>query len=105
MTTEQKIIRAKVGLLELAKQLGNVSQACKMMGYSRDPRQMALREAVDEEDFGPIRIAPLLRRNAKALRATVLARQKAQDELAGLYRERSIQRARAAERDFSMPLQ
>src|SRR5262249_43001445 len=36
MTTEQKIIGAKVGLLELAKQLGNVSQACKMMGYSRD---------------------------------------------------------------------
>jgi hypothetical protein len=36
MTTEQKIIRAKVGLLELAKQLGNVSQACKMMGHSRD---------------------------------------------------------------------
>src|SRR5919198_294450 len=36
MTHEQKIIRAKVGLLELAKQLGNVSQACKMMGYSRD---------------------------------------------------------------------
>ena len=33
---EQKIIRAKVGLLELARQLGNVSQACKMMGYSRD---------------------------------------------------------------------
>ncbi len=36
MTTEQKIIRAKVGLLELAKQLGDVSQAYKMMGYSRD---------------------------------------------------------------------
>jgi hypothetical protein len=36
MTTEQKIIRAKVGLLGLAKQLGNVSQACKMLGYSRD---------------------------------------------------------------------
>jgi hypothetical protein len=36
MTNEQKIIRAKVGLLELAKQLGNVSQACHMMGYSRD---------------------------------------------------------------------
>jgi transposase InsO family protein len=36
MTTEQKIIRAKVGLLELAKQLGNVSHACKMMGYSGD---------------------------------------------------------------------
>ncbi|HYZ34647.1 MAG TPA: helix-turn-helix domain-containing protein, partial [Crenalkalicoccus sp.] len=36
MTQEQKIIRAKVGLLELARQLGNVSQACKMLGYSRD---------------------------------------------------------------------
>ncbi len=36
MTKDQKIIRAKVGLLELAKQLGNVSQACRMMGYSRD---------------------------------------------------------------------
>jgi ACT domain-containing protein len=36
MTKDQKIIRAKVGVLESAKQLGNVSQACKMMGYSRD---------------------------------------------------------------------
>ena len=36
MTVEQKIIRNKVGLLELAKQLGNVSQACKVFGYSRD---------------------------------------------------------------------
>jgi transposase InsO family protein len=37
MTQEQKkVIRAKVGLLELAKQLGSVSQACKVMGYSRD---------------------------------------------------------------------
>ena len=36
MTTEQKVIKAKVGLLELAKQLGSVSKACKIMGYSRD---------------------------------------------------------------------
>jgi transposase InsO family protein len=36
MTKDQKIIKAKLGLLELAKQLGNVSQACKVMGYSRD---------------------------------------------------------------------
>lgn len=35
-SNERKVIRAKVGLLELAKQLGNVSQACKVMGYSRD---------------------------------------------------------------------
>jgi hypothetical protein len=38
MTTEQKIIRAKVGLLELAEQLGNVSQACKVMLQSRQLR-------------------------------------------------------------------
>jgi len=36
MTKDQKVIKGKVGLLELAKQLGNVSQACKMLGYSRD---------------------------------------------------------------------
>jgi len=36
MTQDQKIIRTKVGLLELAKQLGNVSRACQIMGYSRD---------------------------------------------------------------------
>jgi hypothetical protein len=36
MTTEQKIIKAKVGVLELAKQLGNVARACRIMGYSRD---------------------------------------------------------------------
>jgi hypothetical protein len=36
MTQEQKVIRAKVGVLELAKQLGNVPQACRVMGYSRD---------------------------------------------------------------------
>jgi transposase InsO family protein len=36
MTTEQKIIKTKVGVLELAKQLGNVAKACKIMGYSRD---------------------------------------------------------------------
>jgi Winged helix-turn helix len=36
MTNERKVIRAKVGVLELARQLGNVSQACKIMGYSRD---------------------------------------------------------------------
>ena len=36
MTTEQKIIKNKVGLLELVRQLGNVSRACKILGYSRD---------------------------------------------------------------------
>ena len=36
MTQEQKTSRTKVALLELAKQLGNVSEACKIMGFSRD---------------------------------------------------------------------
>lgn len=36
MTSQQKVIRPKLGLLELAKQLGNVSQACRVMGYSRE---------------------------------------------------------------------
>jgi len=35
MTTEQKIARRKLSLLELAADLGNVSKACKVMGYSR----------------------------------------------------------------------
>lgn len=36
MTTTQKIIQPKMGLLKLAEKLGNVSEACKVMGYSRD---------------------------------------------------------------------
>ena len=36
MNTNQKVIKPKIGLLEIAKQLGNVSSACKAMGYSRD---------------------------------------------------------------------
>ncbi len=36
MHLNQKIIKPKLGLLELAKSLGSVSSACKAMGYSRD---------------------------------------------------------------------
>jgi len=36
MTNAEKIIKNKMGLIKLAEQLGNVSQACKIMGYSRD---------------------------------------------------------------------
>ena len=32
----EKIIKNKVGLLNLAEELGNVSRACKVMGFSRD---------------------------------------------------------------------
>ena len=35
MTTEHKIARRKLSLLELATDINNVSKACKLMGYSR----------------------------------------------------------------------
>lgn len=34
--TSEKVIKNKVGLLNLAQELGNISQACKVMGYSRE---------------------------------------------------------------------
>ena len=33
LNTTDKIIKHKVGLLNLAEELGNVSKACKMMGF------------------------------------------------------------------------
>jgi transposase InsO family protein len=36
MTTSDKVIKTKLGLLKLANHLSNVSLACKQMGYSRD---------------------------------------------------------------------
>jgi transposase InsO family protein len=36
MGQEQKVIKGKVGLLRLAEELGNVSKACAVFGYSRD---------------------------------------------------------------------
>ena len=34
-STEAKIIKSKVGLLKLARELGNVSEACNLYGLSR----------------------------------------------------------------------
>jgi len=34
--TNERIIKHKVGLLNLAEELGNVSRACKIMGLSRN---------------------------------------------------------------------
>ncbi len=36
VNTDRKIIRNKVGLLNLADMLGSISEACKVMGYSHD---------------------------------------------------------------------
>lgn len=43
----QKIIKNKVGLLNLAEELGQVSKACKLMGFSRDTFYR-YKSAVDE---------------------------------------------------------
>jgi len=36
MSTDSKLIKTKLGLINLAEHLGSVSQACRLMGYSRD---------------------------------------------------------------------
>ena len=45
--TNDKIVKHKVGLLNLADELGNISKACKLMGVSRDTFYR-YKEAVDE---------------------------------------------------------
>ena len=47
MTVNEKIIRNKLGLLNLAEELGNVSKACRIMGFSRDTFYR-YRDAVEE---------------------------------------------------------
>jgi hypothetical protein len=44
MESPQRIIKNKLGLLNLAEELQNVSKACKIMGVSRDTFYMILEE-------------------------------------------------------------
>ena len=48
--TNEKLIKNKMGLLNLAEELGNVAKACKIMGYSRDTFYR-YRQLVDEGGF------------------------------------------------------
>lgn len=51
LSTNDRIIRHKVGLLNLAEELGNVSKACQVMGLSRDTFYR-YKAAVDEGGVG-----------------------------------------------------
>jgi hypothetical protein len=79
MTALTESTRRKLSLLELAEELGNVSQACRIMGYHRDTFY-EIRRAVQvggvtalvEKQRGPK--APLLDGSAQgACPATVIA--------------------------------
>jgi len=47
LNTTDRIIKHKIGLLNLAEELGNVSKACQVMGLSRDTFYR-YKSAVDE---------------------------------------------------------
>jgi hypothetical protein len=51
MNTEVKLIKSKLGLINLAEELGNVSQACKVMGYSRDTFFVSVNFMIQEENW------------------------------------------------------
>ena len=79
-SVQQNVIKHKVGLLNLAAELGNVSRACKVMGFSRDTfyRYQAAVEtggseaaitafAVEQPAFGQVRVSNELRKRGAVM--------------------------------------
>jgi transposase InsO family protein len=54
MTTQEKLIKGKLNLLELGAYLGNVSEACRTLGYSRDTFYR-LKKRFDEDGIEGLR--------------------------------------------------
>jgi transposase InsO family protein len=62
MSTKEKLIKARVGMLALAEELKNISLACKRAGISRS-HYYEIKEAF--EKFGPDGLAPAARRRPR----------------------------------------
>jgi transposase len=62
MSTREKLIKARLGMLALAEELNNISLACKRAGISRS-HFYEIKEAF--EKFGPDGLAPAPRRNPR----------------------------------------
>jgi len=62
MTAAEKLINNKPGLLQLASYVQNVSEACRVMGYSRDTFYR-VKEAHDEGGIEALKDRGRFRRN------------------------------------------